>query len=158
MNIVEKLKSGTKEGRLITTVVAVMLISVLGTVGGAIYNAASVNNLTEAVAAVSEVNDKISVGQERTSCRTAVQAGYDASFSRIILGLIADDEDVPEGLLSQDYSITPNVLVAFERSVIELDLLENGQICVGDNPTRAAPEPSDEPIEPEFPDPSTTDQ
>lgn len=137
------------ESRLITIVVAVMLISVLGTVGGAIYNAASVNNLTEAVSSVSEVNDRIGTGQERTSCRTAVQAGYDASFSRIILGLLADDEDIPEGLLQDTYSITPQVLVNFEKSVHELALLENGKICVGDTPTRA--NPSDKVPNPEGP-------
>lgn len=128
------------ESKMISIVVAVMLISVLGTVGGAIYNAASVNNLSQSVQKVNQVSDAQNASFARTACRTAVQASYDASFSRIILGLLASNKDVPKGLLQDTYSITPAVLVSFERSVQELALLEKGLICVGDTPSRVPPE------------------
>lgn len=129
--MMSRLRAWVTESRITVIVVVVMLISVLGTVGGSIYNAASVNNLTEAVTAVRQLSDQMSRAQEVTACRTSVQAAYDASIAPILL--VAFDDAREEALTPEQIR---NLIDHFGEAVDELALLEQEKICVGDNPTR----------------------
>jgi hypothetical protein len=136
--MLDRLSNWLSKGNSVLVLAGVVVLSVVGMVGGSLFNASSVNNLTQAVGDVNQVQTQISQGQLRTSCRTAVQADYDATLSVIVLASIVDDLP-PElvGNLPDQYHVDAGSLNEFAESVEELKLLSEGQICVGPNPVRA---------------------
>lgn len=120
----------TQEGKLTSIVIAIMCVSVFGTVAGSVYNAASVNNLTESVSAVNRVYEQVKVNQEVTLCRTSVQADYDSALASLFGQQLSGEVDEVE-----DFG--PELVERFSNSIKELDLLRDQKICVPPDVNRA---------------------
>lgn len=122
-------KNWYSEGRTILILTALVVISVLGTVVGSLFNADSLNNLSQDVGNIEEVNDRIDLGQRINSCRASVQAGYDAALANVLVEVLTTPDD--------DSPVSANIVNRFVSSRDELEMLEQQRICTSQNPSRS---------------------